>query len=64
MITGRLSRLNAAGAETVLIEDFLPAVPEPLRGLDRLRTGRDALRKSSGDGASFNFADYGQDGSP
>ena len=49
-----------AGADRGLV----PAVPEPL---DRQRSafGADgALYVSGGDGASFNFADYGQDGSP
>ena len=63
VITGRLSRLNAAGAETVLIEDFCQQYPSHSVGHDRLRARRHAVRRA-GDGASFNWADYGQDGSP
>ncbi len=41
----------------------MPAVPKPLTG--SLAFGTDgALYVSGGDGASFNFADWGQDGSP
>ena len=52
-------RRHRAGADRGLV----PAVPEPL---DRhLAFGADgALYVSGGDGASFNFADYGQDGTP
>ena len=48
VITGRLSRLNAAGAETVLIEDFCQQYPSHSLGHDRLRPGRDALRVERG----------------
>ena len=52
-------RRRGAGADRGLV----PAVPEPLDR--RLAFGRDgALYVSGGDGASFNFADYGQDGAP
>ena len=63
VITGRLSRLNAAGRRDGADRGLLPAVPEPLARHDRLRPRRDAVRVG-GDGASFNWADYGQDGSP
>ena len=63
VISGRLSRLNASGTEQVLIEDWCQQYPS--HSLGSLAFGADgALYVSSGDGASFNFADYGQDGSP
>ena len=62
-ITGRLSRLSAGGVETVLIEDFCQQYPS--HSIGSLAFGADgALYVSAGDGASFNWADYGQDGSP
>ena len=64
VISGRLSRLSATGAETVLIEDFCQQYPSHSVGLDRLRPRRACCTSSAGDGASFNWADYGQDGSP
>jgi glucose/arabinose dehydrogenase/PKD repeat protein len=62
VVTGRLSRLNG-GSEEVLIEDWCQQYPSHSMG--SLAFGNDgALYVSAGDGASFNFADYGQDGSP
>jgi glucose/arabinose dehydrogenase/PKD repeat protein len=63
VISGRLSRFTAGGPEQVLIEDFCQQYPSHSTG--SIAFGADgALYVSSGDGASFNFADYGQDGSP
>jgi glucose/arabinose dehydrogenase len=68
VVSGRLSRLQAAGnvmtgAEQVLIEDWCQQYPSHSTGA--LEFGPDgALYASGGDGASFNFVDYGQDGSP
>jgi glucose/arabinose dehydrogenase/Ca2+-binding RTX toxin-like protein len=70
VVSGRLSRLTAdvntntmSGPERVLIEDWCQQYPSHTVG--SLVFGSDgALYVSGGDGASFNFADYGQDGSP
>ena len=68
VISGRLSRLQAAGnqmigPEQVLVEDWGQQYPS--HSIGSLMFGADgALYASGGDGASFNFADYGQDGNP
>ena len=68
MVSGRLSRLQASGnvmvgSEQVLIEDWCQQYPS--HSIGSLGFGADgALYVSGGDGASFNFVDYGQDGSP
>ena len=68
VVSGRLSRLQAAGnmmtgPEQVLIEDWCQQYPS--HSIGAVEFGRDgALYASGGDGASFNFVDYGQDGSP
>src|SRR5215203_7328118 len=68
VISGRLSRLQASGntmtgSEQVLIEDWCQQYPS--HSVGSLAFGTDgALYVSGGDGASFNFADYGQDGAP
>jgi glucose/arabinose dehydrogenase len=68
VVSGRLSRLTAAGnsmtgPERVLIEDWCQQYPS--HSVGSLDFGPDgALYVSGGDGASFNFVDYGQDGSP
>ncbi|MGH3101417.1 MAG: PQQ-dependent sugar dehydrogenase, partial [Thermoleophilia bacterium] len=68
VVSGRLSRLTASGnamvgTEQVLIEDWCQQYPShSIGGLDFGPDG--ALYVSGGDGASFNFVDYGQDGSP
>jgi glucose/arabinose dehydrogenase len=68
VVSGRISRLQAAGdtmtgTETVLIEDWCQQYPS--HSIGSLAFGADGkLYVSGGDGASFNFADYGQDGDP
>jgi glucose/arabinose dehydrogenase/PKD repeat protein len=68
VIAGRLSRVQASGnvaigSEQVLIEDWCQQYPS--HSVGSLAFGSDgALYVSGGDGASFNFVDYGQDGSP
>jgi glucose/arabinose dehydrogenase len=68
VIAGRLSRLQASGntmtgSEQVLIEDWCQQYPS--HSIGSLVFGADgALYVSGGDGASFNFVDYGQDGAP
>ncbi|MGH2797258.1 MAG: LamG-like jellyroll fold domain-containing protein, partial [Thermoleophilaceae bacterium] len=68
VISARLSRLEAGGdvwtgAESVLVEDWCQQYPS--HSVGQLQFGPDgALYASGGDGASFNFVDYGQDGNP
>ena len=69
VVSGRLSRLQIgagnvmAGAEQVLIEDWCQQYPS--HSIGALEFGADgALYVSGGDGASFTFTDYGQDGNP
>ena len=55
------SRAWHGGVEQVLIEDWCQQYPS--HSIGSLAFGADgALYVSGGDGASFNFADYGQDG--
>jgi glucose/arabinose dehydrogenase len=67
VIQGRLSRLvangNTATAEQVLLTDWCQQYPS--HSVGSLAFGADgALYASGGDGASFNFADWGQVGNP
>jgi glucose/arabinose dehydrogenase len=68
VVSGRLSRLQAAGnvmsgPEQVLIEDWCQQYPS--HSVGDLAFGADgALYLSGGDGASFTFTDWGQDGNP
>ncbi|UBU10721.1 LamG-like jellyroll fold domain-containing protein [Nonomuraea gerenzanensis] len=63
LVTGRLSVISPAGAETPLITDWCQQ--HPSHSVGDLQFGADgALYASGGDGASFNFADYGQDNLP
>jgi glucose/arabinose dehydrogenase/PKD repeat protein len=71
VVSGRLSRLQAAGnvttgSEQVLIEDWCQQYPSHSVGtVEVVREGEQSvLYASAGDGASFNFADWGQDGNP
>ncbi len=68
VVSGRLSRLTASGnfvtgPENVLINDWCQQYPS--HSVGALAFGSDrALYVSGGDGASFNFTDWGQDGNP
>jgi glucose/arabinose dehydrogenase len=68
LVTGRLSRLTAngnvwTGTEDVLVTDWCQQYPS--HSIGTLEFGADgALYASGGEGASFNWRDYGQDGSP
>jgi glucose/arabinose dehydrogenase len=68
VISARLSRLQASGnvmvgSEQVLIEDWFQQFPS--HSIGTLMFGADgALYASGGDGASFNYVDYGQEGNP
>jgi glucose/arabinose dehydrogenase/PKD repeat protein len=68
LVSGRLSRLQASGnamtgSEQVLVEDWCQQYPS--HSVGAVEFGPDgALYASGGDGASFNFVDYGQDGAP
>jgi glucose/arabinose dehydrogenase len=68
VVSARLSRLTAdgnlmTGPEQVLLEDWCQQYPS--HSIGQLEFGADgALYVAGGDGASFNFADWGQDGSP
>ncbi|HEY5877534.1 MAG TPA: PQQ-dependent sugar dehydrogenase, partial [Nakamurella sp.] len=68
VVSGRLSRLQASGdvmtgPEQVLVEDWCQQYSS--HSIGAVAFGGDGqLYASGGDGASFNFVDYGQDGSP
>jgi glucose/arabinose dehydrogenase len=69
VVSGRLSRLeaigggNTAGPEQVLIEDWCQQFPS--HSIGDLQFGADgALYVSGGEGASFEYDDFGQSGSP
>ena len=71
VVSGRLSRLtvanngngNTMSSENVLINDWCQQYPS--HSVGDLGFGADGnLYMSAGDGASFNYVDYGQDGSP
>jgi len=70
VVSGRLSRLEVSpgsnvstGTESVLVEEWGQQFPS--HSMDTVMFGPDgALYASAGEGASFNFTDYGQAGSP
>jgi glucose/arabinose dehydrogenase len=68
VVSGRVSRLEASGdlmtgAENVLIEDWCQQFPG--HSIGSLAFGADgALYVTGGEGANFDFVDYGQMGSP
>ncbi len=68
VVSGRISRLQVSGEamtgpEQVLVEDWCQQYPSHAGG--GLEFGADGyLYFSGGDGASFSFTDYGQDGNP
>jgi glucose/arabinose dehydrogenase len=68
VVSGRLSRLQASGstmtgAEQVLVEDWCQQYPS--HSIGTVEFGADgSLYASGGDGASFEYVDYGQTGSP
>ncbi len=68
VVSGRISRIQVSGetmtgAEQVLVEDWCQQYPSHAGG--GLEFGADGnLYYSGGEGASFGFADYGQDGNP
>ena len=60
-VSGRLSRILADGSEQVLIEDWCQQYPS--HSIGSVMFGPDGqLYASGGDGASFNWVDYGQNG--
>ena len=67
VVSGRLSKLTASGnvmtSEQVLVEDWCQQYPSHSIGTVEFDADG-ALYMSGGDGASFHFGDYGQDGSP
>ena len=68
VVSGRLSRLTASGSvmtgpEQVMIEDWCQQFPS--HSVGDLAFGADgALYITGGEGASFNYVDYGQSGNP
>lgn len=70
VVNGRISKLEVApnntlvGGEQVLLENAW-CQQYPSHSVGSLQFGPEgALYSSAGDGASFNFSDYGQDGNP
>jgi glucose/arabinose dehydrogenase len=66
VVSGKLARLTLTGTTTTkrdLIHDWCQQYPSHTVG-DLVFGADGALYVSAGDGASFTFTDYGQDGSP
>ena len=64
VVSGRLSKILPDGSEQPLIRDEW-CQQYPSHSLGDVKFGPDgALYVTAGDGASYTFADYGQDGSP
>src|SRR5215210_4587714 len=69
VVSGRLSKLTASGdtmtgSEQVLIEDWCQQYPSHSMGSVAFSRDGASLYVSGGEGASFAFRDYGQDGNP
>ncbi len=63
VVTGQLSWLDSSGTEHPMIRDWCQQYPS--HSIGSLAFGADgALYATAGDGASFNWADYGQEGNP
>ncbi|MEU4292068.1 ricin-type beta-trefoil lectin domain protein [Kribbella sp. NPDC026596] len=61
--SARLSVINGNGAEQVLVEDWCQVYPS--HSIGSIEFGPDGmLYAGGGDGASFNYIDYGQDSFP
>ena len=61
--SARLSVINGTGAEQVLVEDWCQVFPS--HSIGSIEFGPDGmLYAGGGDGASFDYTDYGQDGFP
>ncbi len=68
VVSGRLVRVavladGTGGAPQILVDDWCQQYPSHSIG-DIVFDSQGALLASGGDGASFNFTDWGQDGSP
>ncbi|MFD7159847.1 PQQ-dependent sugar dehydrogenase [Kribbella sp. NPDC059898] len=63
LASARLSVLNANGAEQVLVEDWCQVFPS--HSIGSIEFGPDGmLYAGGGDGGSFSYVDYGQNGNP
>ncbi|MGY4771143.1 ricin-type beta-trefoil lectin domain protein [Kribbella sp. CWNU-51] len=61
--SARVAVINGTGAEQVLVEDWCQVFPS--HSIGSIEFGPDGmLYAGAGDGGSFNYVDYGQDGFP